>query len=160
MFLGIKEVLVVKNVDCADWPFPESAAAKLNKTQIWFRGLGIIMNASAKYRNVKYFKNDCMYIYLFFIHSFNNIHVFVYLSFSATRRFNCRLLEHSAKTGAETCLSQCSQRLLRKAGLQGTKGPRRRLHGCALAGVIKGIALVAEPKTVDLIAAEPGDWNH
>ena len=26
--LGTKEVLVVKNVDFADWPFPESAAAK------------------------------------------------------------------------------------------------------------------------------------
>ena len=50
---GIKEVLVVKNLDFADWPFPESAAAKLKKSQIWFRGLGIIITASAKYKNAK-----------------------------------------------------------------------------------------------------------
>ena len=31
--LGIKEVLVVKNLDFADWPFQESAAAKLKKLQ-------------------------------------------------------------------------------------------------------------------------------
>ena len=30
--LGIKEVLVVRSLDFADWPFPESAAAKLKTT--------------------------------------------------------------------------------------------------------------------------------
>ena len=30
---GIKEVLVVRNLDFEDWPFQENAAAKLNKFQ-------------------------------------------------------------------------------------------------------------------------------
>ena len=29
--VGIKEVLVVRNLGFADWPFPESAAVKLKK---------------------------------------------------------------------------------------------------------------------------------
>ena len=45
-------VLVLK--DFADWPFPESAAAKLKAIKIWFRGLGIIITTSAKYKNAKY----------------------------------------------------------------------------------------------------------
>ena len=35
---GIKEVLVVKILDFADWPFPESAAAKLKHSKYDFAG--------------------------------------------------------------------------------------------------------------------------
>ena len=35
---GIKEVLVVKNLDFAGWPFPESAAAKLKNLKYDFVG--------------------------------------------------------------------------------------------------------------------------
>ena len=45
---GIKEVMVVRSLHFADWSFPESAAAKLNKSKILFRGLGIVITASAK----------------------------------------------------------------------------------------------------------------
>ena len=62
--LGIKEVQTVKNLDFADWPFPESAAAQLKKSKIWFRGLGIIITASSKYKNVEYEKLT-VYIYIY-----------------------------------------------------------------------------------------------
>ena len=51
---GIMEVMVVRSLDFADCPFPESVTAKLKKSKIWFRGMGIIITASAKYKNVKY----------------------------------------------------------------------------------------------------------
>ena len=51
---GIEEVKVVRKLDFEDWPFSESAAARLKKSKIWFRGLRIIITSSAKYRNAKY----------------------------------------------------------------------------------------------------------
>ena len=52
---GIKEVMVVKDLDFVDWSFSENAAAKLKKSKIRFRGLGIIITAPAKYKmpNIK-----------------------------------------------------------------------------------------------------------
>ena len=62
--VGIKEVMVVKKLDFAHWPFSESAAAKFkNGSNIWFRGLGIIIAASAKYKNAKY-ENECIHMYV------------------------------------------------------------------------------------------------
>ena len=46
----------------ADWPFPESAAAKLDKSKILFHTLDIVIIASAKYTIAKY-KNMIVHMY-------------------------------------------------------------------------------------------------